>query len=305
MKREWQTALMLFGIVAVAPWLRAQSATPDAPTTQAPSSASDRPTFEVASIKVNHSGENFVVTRPVPGRYTATNITARMLINFAYNVKSAQVSGGPSWIDTERFDIDAKEEDSIAQQLQKMSRDQANDQIRLMVQSLLGDRFQLTVSRPTKELPIYALVVAKGGAKLTESALPPLPNGFPTGPAQMPSAPPTKASDVPQGAMMQGPGHLMANGVSVAALASMLSSQPELSDRVMVDQTGLTGKYYISLQWMPENQTPGINPEEPAPDVNAPSLFTALEEQLGLQVESTKGPVEMLVIEQIAEPSEN
>jgi uncharacterized protein (TIGR03435 family) len=308
MKRACQAAVMLLGILVVPPRVPAQSAALDAQTASQPAqpgSASERPAFEVASIKVNHSGADFVITRPVPGRYAATNITARMLINFAYNVKSAQVSGGPSWISTDRFDIDAKEEDSIAQQLQKMSRDQANDQIRLMVQSLLADRFGLVVSRPTKEMPIYALVVARGGAKLAESALPPLPKGFSTGPAQMPSAPPTKPSDVPQGAMMQGPGHLLANGVSVAALASMLSAQPEFSDRVMVDQTGLTGKYDMLLQWTPENLGPMMNPNEPAPDPNAPSLFAALEEQLGLHVESTKGPVEMLVIEQISEPSEN
>jgi len=241
----------------------------------APTGSTDRPSFEVASIKVNKATENRVFARLAPGRYTATGATARMLINFAYNVKNAQVSGGPSWVNTEKFDIDAKEEDSVAQQLQKMPPEQASEQVRLMVQSLLAERFGLVVSRPTKEMPIYALVVAKGGAKLTPTKSAPLPNGFPTAGAMPP--PPSPNS---------------------------LSVQPEFSDRVMVDETGLTAKYDISLQWTPENPMPALNPSEPAPDPNGPSLFTALEE-LGLHVESAKGPVETLVIEQVEEPSEN
>jgi bla regulator protein BlaR1 len=268
--------------------------------------ASERPAFEVASIKVNDSTDNIVLARTVPGRYTATGTTAKMLITFAYNREPAQVSGGPSWINTEKFDIDAKEEDSIAQQLQKLPPEQARDQVRLMVQSLLADRFGLVVSRPTKEVPIYALTVAKGGATLTPSKLPPLPDGFPAaGAIQLPRSPNPKPSDLPQGIMMVGRGRLTGNGISITQLVNGLSSQPEFSDRVMVDRAGLTGKYDISLQWMPENPRPAINPNEPAPDPDAPSLFTALEEQLGLHVESTKGPVEMLVIEQIAEPTQN
>ena len=300
-------ALLVFAGM-LTPRLRAQGTPGQTPVAVAPTPSTDRPSFEVASIKVNHAADNRVFRRLAPGRYTATGETARMLINFAYNVKNAQVSGGPSWIDTEKFDIDAKEEDSVAQQLQKMAPEQAAEQVRLMVQSLLAERFHLTLSRPTKELPIYALVVAKGGAKLTPTKSAPLPDGFPAaGAMPPPPSPNSKPSDMPQGSMMGGPGRLTASGVSIGGdfgLVGFLSMQPEFSDRVMADETGLTGKYDISLQWAPENPMPALSPNEPAPDPNEPSLFTALDE-LGLHVESTKGPVETLVIEQIEEPSEN
>jgi uncharacterized protein (TIGR03435 family) len=294
MKRECQVVVMLLGMLVAAPWIRGQG-----------NSGSERLAFEVASIKVNTSTDNRNFVRMAPGRYTTTGATAKRLITFAYEVKDAQVSGGPSWINTERFGIDAKEEDSLAQQLQKMPPEKASEQVRLMVQSLLADRFGLVVSRPTKEAPIYALSVAKGGTKLTLSKSAPLPDGFPAaGAIQLPS-PNGKPSDMPSGTMMMGPGRFTANGVSISALISGLSLQPEFSDRVIVDQTGLAGKYDISLQWTPANPMPSLNPNAPAPDPNGPSLSTALAEQLGLHLESSKGPVEMLVIEKIERPSEN
>jgi uncharacterized protein (TIGR03435 family) len=306
MKIGRQVALVLLGILVMKPGVRAKSATSTASRPrQAAGSTSEQPAFEVASIKVNHSTDGRFFIRLAPGRYSTTGATAKMLITFAYDAKDAQVSGGPSWVNTERFDIDAKEEDSVAQQLQKMPQEQAGEQVRLMVQSLLAERFGLVVSRPMKEIPIYALVVAKGGAKLKPSMTPP-PGDAPGENRPMQQPPPNaKPSDLPPGAAMMGPGHLTANGISISGVITGLSRQPELSDRVIMDQTGLTGKYDVSLQWTPENPVTGMNPNEPASDPNTPSLFTALEEQLGLHVESTKGPVEMLVIDQIAEPSEN
>lgn len=141
------------------------------------SAAAEKPAFEVASIKRDTSNTNMVrmggsdVTKgPDLSRFSAANVTAKMLIGFAYDMRDFQISGGPSWIGAERFDVDAKVDDDLAQQLRKLPRDHQLDQERLMMQSLLADRFQLRVTRATKELPVFALLVAKGGPKLTEAA---------------------------------------------------------------------------------------------------------------------------------------
>ena len=127
------------------------------------------PSFEVASIKPNHSGDTGThINIADPSRFVAINVTAKFLVTYAYNMRDYQVSGGPAWIVSDRFDIVAKVEDSLAQEIPKLLPAQRQDQMRLLVRSLVADRFKLSVSHETKELPIYALVVAKGGSKLKE-----------------------------------------------------------------------------------------------------------------------------------------
>src|SRR5579863_7288285 len=145
--------LVMMGLVIV-PQAGAQSAQP---------ALAPMPSFEVASIKLNRSDDGRMMFQNTPGRFVVNNANTKFLIEFAYNIKDFQLSGGPSWISTDRYDIDAKMEDSAVEAMQKLPPDKRQEQIRLMIQSLLADRFQLRVERGTKELPAYALIVAKGG----------------------------------------------------------------------------------------------------------------------------------------------
>ena len=292
---------LLFVLSCVQP-VRAQATqTGDAaPMSNLPYSAS----FEVASIKPNHSGERRFFVSWQPGRFNATGMTLKFLITMAYDVKDFQVSGGPSWVNTERYDIDAKEPDSIAQELEKLPREQREPLAESMLQSLLAERFQLKLTRGTKELPAYALVVAKNGPKL--QAAKPLDASVdgPNPPAGRPHGP----------MMRMGRGELTGQGVALTFLASMLSQQ---LGRTVLDKTGLKGNYDLTLKWTPEQGEgmmmagPGPGGGGPPPDgappveASGPSIFTALQEQLGLRLEATKAPAEVLTIDHVERPSEN
>jgi uncharacterized protein (TIGR03435 family) len=277
-----------------------------APMSTLPTSAS----FEVASIKPDHSGDRRFFVSWQPGRFNATGMTLKFLITMAYDVKDFQVSGGPSWVNTERYDIDAKEPDSIAQELDKLPREQWRQLADSMLQSLLADRFQLKLTHGTKDLPAYALVVGKSGPKLqaakpvdTQAVAPSGPGGHPHGPM-----------------MRMGRGEVTGQGVGLSFLASMLSQQ---LGRTVLDKTRLKGNYDFTLKWTPEQGEgmmmggpvggpppggPGGGPPsngEPAPDASGPSIFTALQEQLGLKLEAIKAPAEVLVIGHVERPSEN
>jgi uncharacterized protein (TIGR03435 family) len=196
-------------------------------------------------------------------------------------------------------------------ELQKMPQEQRSQQIRLMVQALLADRFKLKATRQTKELPVYALVVAKGGVKMKEApAPPPNPSGAP------PPLPTPGSAPRPGMIMMTGRGEVTGTAVPVASIANILSRQPETGGRVVIDKTGLTGNYDWSLKWTPESGGPmgggpggpggpGGGDSAPPPDASGPSFFTAIQEQLGLKLESQKAPVEVVVIDHIEEPSAN
>jgi uncharacterized protein (TIGR03435 family) len=272
------------------------------------------PTFEVASVKPNHSGDGRVQIGNTPGAFRAINVTPRMLIEFAYNIKDPELSGGPSWINSERYDIDAKVADAPdnRQKLDAEDLELASQQRRLMLQSLLADRFKLTVTRETKDLPIYNLIVAKGGPKFHETTTP-LPD-----PAAAPPEPPRPGQPLRDRGIRVGfgRGQLDMNGAPMKAFANALSDQ---LGRNVVDKTELKGNYDLSLKFTPEvgqggfffGGRPGGPDGRPAgdapppPDSSGPSIFTALQEQLGLKLESTKGPVETLVISSIERPSEN
>jgi bla regulator protein BlaR1 len=258
--------------------------------------------FEVASIKPSRADDKMRSLFMQPGKFTTEGETVKDVISFAYGIRSDnQLSGGPSWVNSERFDIEAKEEDSVAENLQKLPIEERAKQIRLMVQALLADRFKLKVSHQTKELPVYALVVAKGGSKLTEAQVPP--------PSAEGTAAPKRGF---RGIRMMGPGQLTGTNINIGVLADMLSRQRELG-RLVIDQTGLKGNYDWTLKWTPDQGGPMFkgpdggqpSPDAPPPDSSGPSIFTALEEQLGLKLESRKGPVETLVIDSIERPSEN
>jgi len=249
-------------------------------------------TFEVASIKPsNPDGPGMIRLMP-GGGLTMTNIPLRAMITFAYDVRDFQVSSAPGWVSTARFDVTARADRSSAEgpdDLAKMTdaqRKTARDQVAERLRALLADRFQLVLHRETKEQPIYALMVSKNGAKLKEVKEP--------GPRQ---------------GMSMNRGRLEGFAAPMEMLGTVLSNA---MGRPVVDKTGLPGKYDFTLEWTPDVGA-GANGggffgggiTEPAPAPGGPTIFTALQEQLGLKLESQKSPVENIVIDRAERPSEN
>jgi bla regulator protein blaR1 len=263
-------------------------------------------TFEVASVKPSATDDRrFMIQIQPGGGFRTSGSTLKMLLTYAYDVREFQISGGPGWINTDRYDIVAKAEHSAGAEnpsadprsMTDEQRKTVGDQMRERVRALLAERFQLTLHRETKEQSVYALVVAKSGSKLQASQT---------------QASQTKEVTGPRGPMMRmGRGDLSGQGVQLDMLTRTLSSQ---LGRTVIDRTGLTGNFDFTLTWTPEpgqsvgppggGPPPGVE-APPPPDPNGPSVFTALQEQLGLRLESQKGPVEMLVIDRVEKPSEN
>jgi uncharacterized protein (TIGR03435 family) len=263
---------------------------------QAGDAADKIPAFEVFSVKPNRSGSgSFRVNLPDDG-YSATNIPLKLLVASAYGIKQEQISGAPSWVESARYDIQAKVAGSDVTELRRLSMGGRES----MLQPVLTDRFKLKVHRGQQVLRVYELVIAKKGPKLKE-ATPgdTYANGI-KGPDGLSRA----------GMMWMIPGQLTGQAIPVSNLARLLSRQLNCT---IVDKTGLTGKYDIKLQWNREESLGamfagpiGGNQEAAPPtDASGPSIFTALQEQLGLRLQSTKGPVETLVIDHIERPSEN
>jgi uncharacterized protein (TIGR03435 family) len=254
------------------------------------------PAFDVVSIKPNKSDSGMVRIMGKPDGYSASNVSLKMLIQSAYGIREDLISGAPSWADSARFDIDAKVAGSDVDALKKLTPEQR----RLILQPLLADCFKLKIHTETKQLPVYELVVAKGGSKLKEAT----PGDTYANGIKGPDG-------VGRGGMMRvGRGQLNAQAVPMTSLANMLSQQLH---RTVLDKTGLTGKYDIELNWTPDQgpdpmfKGPEGAPQrsDSAPDASGPSIFTALQEQLGLRLQSAKGPVETIVIDHVEMPSEN
>jgi uncharacterized protein (TIGR03435 family) len=266
-----------------------------------------RPQFEVASIKLNTSGlPGGLFGSKSPGTFNVVNLTLREIIAAAWRINSFQLTGGPGWIGSAHYDITAKPKVGRTPGPLPPLKTQA-DEMALMAQSLLEDRFQLKVHRETKELPVYALTVAKGGPKVHEGACTTYdPNNPPARPA-----PGEKRPDFCGNISMGGNGpNRTIDGFGITMAEFAAKELPFLTGRVVIDKTGLAGKFNLHLE-LSADEVP--NPGEPgdreraaaAADSTGPSLFTALEEQLGLKLESTKGPVEVLVIDHLEKPSEN
>jgi uncharacterized protein (TIGR03435 family) len=226
--------------------------------------------FDVVSIKPAPPDARGRSLTENPGpRLTTGNATLKMLVMFAYQMMPDQVSGGPAWVESDGFDIDARASNPKA----------TPGQLRRMVQAMLADRFQLQIHRATKESSIYALVQAKGGVKLTESH--------------------DETGDT--GVRIEGPGRISGVRGTMAMLAGALSKPVQ---RRVIDQTGLTGAYTFKLQFVPDNPRK-LSPDADAPPPDGPSIFTALEEQLGLTLKTTKGPVDSIVIDRAVKPAAN
>jgi uncharacterized protein (TIGR03435 family) len=260
------------------------------------------PSFEVASIKQDHSQDNSdTKTRlfqfPSPGRFHTINMPVDLMIQFAYNINPSQISGGPSWVGFQGYVIDAKVDDSLVPDLQKLSDLQRRDQMRLMVRSLLVDRFKLILSPGTKEMPIYALVVAKGGPKLKPTTYTP-PDS---------SVPPPSPQE--RGGLSITPGKIRGVNEPISGLADTLALLPDLAGRTVRDQTGIKGNYDFEVEFAQEelsrNLPAVVGTSSNSNDPSQPSIFTALEEQLGLKLETRRAPVVTYTIAHIEEPSEN
>jgi uncharacterized protein (TIGR03435 family) len=272
---------------------------------QAPQGA-PLPSFEVASVKPNKSGEGFIRFGMQPGgRFTAVNAPLRQLIVFAYTpLQPFQIEGGPGWINSDRFDVTAKAEGVVT----PIAPGSAGP-IQQMMQSLLAERFKLVAHRETKEQQIYTLVLARSDGRLgkqiqpatTDCAALAAARGRGTGPAGPPQPPPPGGR--PECGLMMGPASFEAGSTTLTELARLLSQRV---NRVVVDKTGLTGRYDFNVEFTPDQMPPQgaqLNGAPfPAIDPNGPSIFTALQEQLGLKLESGRGPVEMLVIDSVEPP---
>jgi uncharacterized protein (TIGR03435 family) len=252
-------------------------AIPEPPPRLPPMAADANPEFEVATIKPSKPDTPGKMFRVRGRSFSTVNTTLNDIITFAYGVHVKQIVGGPAWLGSDKFDLDAQPD----------GQGQPNDkQWKTMLQKLLSDRFKLAFHHDKKELSAYALVVGKNGPKLTKSQGD--PNGLP-------------------GLFFRGLGVLPAANATMEDFAGVM--QGAVLDRPVVDQTGLQGRFDFVLKWTPdESQFGALGMKIPPPSDNAdapPGLFTAIQEQLGLKLESTKAPVEVLVIDHVEKPSEN
>ena len=235
------------------------------------------PAFDVVAIH-EHIPEphehNSIWSSPFDSHFKAENMSLIMLIHWAFEMPETRIVGAPGWAKSTMFNIDAEAGSSVDAQLHDLSADAARQQKEKMVQALLADRFKLVTHTEAREQRVYALVIARGGAKLGD-----IKSGGTT--------------------INYGWNHLEVQGAnSLQLLAEILS---QAVGREVLDRTGITGRYDLTLKWTPDDATSAA----PITANAAPSIFTALQEQLGLKLELQKGPVQVQVIDHAETPSGN
>jgi uncharacterized protein (TIGR03435 family) len=283
--------------------------------------------YEVASFKPFKPGGGDgirMMFNTGPDSLTVSGFTIQNLITMAYGIRDFQLSGAPSWLNSDRYDVDAKMDSSTADALQKLSQDDRNAVRQKMLQALLADRLKLTIHRETKDGQVYMLVIGKNGPKLKEATAEELASVPPAGPRGGGGVGiggggggrgPGVTRGGPGGMTMSmgrgGTNSLSMQAIPISALADMLSRNV---GRPVLDKTGLTAKYDIKLEWSRDDMQmqavpPGGGPTtvngQAVPDSNAPPLMEAIQDQLGLKLESGKGPIENIVIDHVEKPSEN
>jgi len=249
-------------------------AIPEPPAKPKPMAADANPSFEVATIKPSKPDVPGVGFRLNGLNFSTLNTTLSNLITFAYGLHARQIIGAPEWSEHDKYDISGKPDGEGAP---------SADQWKIMLQKLLADRFQLKFHRDQKELSVYAITVAKTGPKMTKSD-----------------------SDVLRTLSFRQLGALVGGGASMDDLAQLF--QGAVLDRPVVNQTGIPGRFDFTLNWTPDEfQFAGMGIKPPPPPENAPNpdLFTAIQQQIGLKLESTKAQKEVLVIDRVEKPSEN
>jgi bla regulator protein BlaR1 len=296
-----KSLLLASGLIVVGvPILLGQiNAKRDSAALQSESQHVKLPVFDVVSVKPSEPGAMSFRSGFTPDGFSSSNTPLLAIIQVAYGLLGSnedQITGAPSWVKSEKYDIEAKVNGADLPEFAKLNRQQRD----LMLQTLLADRFKLTASRDIKQLPVYALVVAMNGPKLKEAKSgDTYVNGIkgPNGP-------------IGPGANGMGKGYIVCQRTHMAELTWLLRLE---TGRTVLDKTGLTGQYDVSLQWTPEEGTAQMSSNDgrsqqettSALAASGPSLFTAIQEQLGLRLESEKGPVEGLVVDHMEKPSPN
>lgn len=265
------------------------------------------PAFDVASIKTSRTRTDSRGVSTQPGRLTITGLTVREIVAFAYGIPNplrySRISSRQKWLDSDRFDIIAKAEEGASA-----------DRLRLMLRALLAVRFRLVARNTTAEMPIYALRLARNdgalGPRLRRTA--DIDCGrFMADRGGVPPPLPRDPKDVPTCVIRAEPGLIVARSRTMQDLTTVAFPRV-VEDRVVVDRTGLTGSYDVLLEWAPDPRPfataadlpPGL-PAPPPPPSGGPSIFTAIQEQLGLRLQSDKGPVDVLMIDRVERPSED
>jgi len=231
--------------------------------------ATPEPAFEVTTVKPAASGNRTRIDFLPGGRLAVTNMALKTLLSVAYDVREFQIAGGPEWMTSARFDVTAKAESPTATRQEMVA----------MLRTLLTQRFKLAIRREMKELPVYELVVDSGGLKLAASA------------------------ETTKLMLDGGNGRARGTKVTMDVFGQFLSMQV---GRTVIDRTGVTGAYDLTLTWVPDTNPVQSSSDNPrAPDTSGPSIFTAVQEQLGLKLVSRRGPVPSIVIEHAERPTEN
>jgi uncharacterized protein (TIGR03435 family) len=239
--------------------------------------------FEVAAIKPSQSGSVGSHADMNSGRFTATNVSLKSLMEYqAYDIPASRIDGGPAWVDSKKFDVEAKVDEGEAGRLKTLPRDERGNEIHAMFQRLLADRFQLIVHWETRELPVYVLVVPSNGAKLQATKETTGATGTSSGGSRAAR-------------------FLSAKGVTLPQLAATLTREARGDlGREVIDKTDLQGRYDLTLKWSSDTANVG----DPGGEAG-PSIFTAVQEQLGLKLTPAKAPIQVLVIDRADLPSEN
>jgi uncharacterized protein (TIGR03435 family) len=252
-------------------------AIPKPPPPLPPMAADANPSFEVATIKPSKPDDQRKAFIVRGNEFHIINQPLTQIVSFAYDVQAKQVIGLPEWAESDKYDIDGKPDGEGAP---------SGKQWKIMIQKLLADRFQFKFHKDKKELSVYVLSVSKTGEKMTKNDS--APNGLP-------------------GLFFQGLGKLNVRNALMSDFTGLMQSA--VLDRPVVDQTGLAGRYDFSLNWTPDDsQFGGMGAKVPPPTDSAdalPNLYTAIQEQLGLKLEATRAPADVMVIDHVEKPSAN
>jgi uncharacterized protein (TIGR03435 family) len=250
---------------------------------------SPTPSFEVASIRPDRSGQAFN-SQINPGRCVMERWRVKDLIEYSYGLKEPQVFGLPKWIDSERYDIEAKVEDSVVAKEQNMSDEQRTSLMKLRFQDLLASRFGLRVHHSVKTLPALAVVVATNGPKFSQAKALPHPGAETDGGRKV-------------NMTMDGKEWILnLENAPLRYLILALTGQPEIGGRILVDKTGLTANYTFKLRWQLQDLTVASSSGS---EHSGTTLFSALREQLGLRLEARKEPIDVVLVDHVDRPSEN
>jgi uncharacterized protein (TIGR03435 family) len=288
--RGLRCAAMLLFVAAPLAGVSFAQASKTGPTASVPGPGLAAPApaaaFEVSAVKASKAGSDGSDSDFENGRFTATNCSVKTLIEFeGYGIPESRILGGPKWIGTEKFDIEAKMEGGAVSRLNALPNEERRKQTRAMFQQLLADRFKLAVHWESRELPVYAMVAAKKGRVFKA----------------------TKEPDGHSGTSSNNE-KFSARGLTMGQLADALTREFALElGRPVIDKTGVEGRFDFDMKWTRDSDTGGMKDglQGVTPTDAGPSIFTAIQEQMGLKLESTKGPVQVLIIDHAEMPAEN